>query len=498
MNTHQLIQKHGVQDVFLSRQKGYFKPEEMPMWALPLLLLFVGVLLTMIYGDITGGHNNGLATASMAAFGLFTPLGVLRDKDAPDPKGSGGGEDFEETVLNGIKALKTKQDEVTAKIDNATKETKDCFKELSQLQKKNGDLETKLISIEKAQIAVRREVQLNWGNPIDRINANEEMRTLFSAMVRHACLGKAGVTELSEVHQKALDTINSPGSLNLVSALMKEVYDTMASYGAFTSFDVKTLTAKSTSMRVRTARLKMKVKDEAATGADDTNKAGTSVVIAVKTIFGIVYVSEELLQDSDSDIVSEVLPEFGEAAAERLDHFAIAANGVANDTDGGFTGIFNGGVAAVAAAGHLTVEQLSYEDFIKCLTSVDAGILRRVCKWWSHPQILARALSVKDGNNRPIFLNAIDAPTYGGLGSILGYGVVPAHVAPSTNAASSKVMAFGDPKGNVVGIRRAFEFAASSEAAFADFEVAMRAVMRAASKIRRQQAFAVLTTAAAE
>jgi HK97 family phage major capsid protein len=113
-----------------------------------------------------------------------------------------------------------------------------------------------------------------------------------------------------------------------------------------------------------------------------------------------------------------------------------------------------------------------------------------------HPQILVRALHTKDLNGRPIFLTATEAPTMGGIGSILGFPVVPAHAAPSANTTSSKVAVFGDPSGLVVGLRNGFEMEASDHAGFTTYERYFRGVARAGVKIRRAEAFAVLTLAA--
>src|SRR5262245_1327260 len=50
-----------------------------------------------------------------------------------------------------------------------------------------------------------------------------------------------------------------------------------------------------------------------------------------------------------------------------------------------------------------------------------------------HPQQVARTLGVKDLNGRPIFLTAIEAPSFGVVGSILGYPLTMAAVLPTTN-----------------------------------------------------------------
>ena len=152
----------------------------------------------------------------------------------------------------------------------------------------------------------------------------------------------------------------------------------------------------------------------------------------------------------------------------------------------------------VAAAGHTTTATLTYEDFLNTLLGPSATVLSRPgARWWIHPQMLVRALKVKDLNGRPIFLPSIDAPAPGALGSILGYPVTMAHTAPNTDALSQKIATFGDPQGNAVLLRKDLETAVSDQVKFLEDKTVFRARARAATKIKEATAFGVLTTAAA-
>jgi HK97 family phage major capsid protein len=113
-----------------------------------------------------------------------------------------------------------------------------------------------------------------------------------------------------------------------------------------------------------------------------------------------------------------------------------------------------------------------------------------------HPQILARLMSIKDNNGRPIFLGALEAPSYGAIGTILGYPVIPVMAAPSADAAGLAVAAFGDRNGQVVGLRDDFVFEASDHYRWNTLERSFRAYGRAATGTRRADAFSILTTAA--
>lgn len=113
-----------------------------------------------------------------------------------------------------------------------------------------------------------------------------------------------------------------------------------------------------------------------------------------------------------------------------------------------------------------------------------------------HPHILARTLSVKDSTGRPLFQTAMEAPSFGAIGSILGFPVELCHAAPSTNSAGSKVAAFGDGNGFVVGLRRQITFEASDHHKWNTLQRSFRGYTRAGTKGRRADAFAILTTAA--
>ncbi len=89
----------------------------------------------------------------------------------------------------------------------------------------------------------------------------------------------------------------------------------------------------------------------------------------------------------------------------------------------------------------------------------------------------------------------MEAPSYGAIGTILGYPVIPVMAAPNTDAAGSAVAAFGDRNGQVVGIRDDFVFEASDHYRWNTLERSFRAYGRAATGTRRADAFSILTTA---
>jgi len=335
---------------------------------------------------------------------------------APDNGGAGGtpvlDEQFRKTVLEGVGHVRKTTDEMVAKYDNLDTTTKKAFEDLTKLRGEQTDLQSKVDAIQRIGVALQRESRMANADPIARIAACEEKRTLLNALVRKAASARNPDVRLSEAQRKALNTADSPGSTHLVSDLASDIYDTLSSYGIWSTFAVRNLGTKTTILPVKTVRPVAAWRtSEGGAISDDTNKAGTSGNADVRTMAVLINVANELLQDAEIDVTSDVMMDFAEAIAYRLDWSALQADGTSDATDGG--------------------------------------------------------------------------------------PVVPSFAAPSTNAGGAKVAVFGDPAGMVIGVRRDFEFAASTEAGFGDYETVFRGVMRAAVKIRRAEAFAVLTLPAA-
>ncbi len=439
-----------------------------------------------------------------------------------DAKGEAGGggaglsDDFEEKVMKGIggiedrvKNYSTKTDQLVQNFDNLTKETKKCFEDLTKLKDvanatDSGFKET-VRKIGEIQTQLRREVKMAWGDPVKRIQSDEELRFRFNAAIRLAIDDNSGtmrkmvLNSYGETIKKALGEDSSPGSTLINQQLLSEIYDTLATYGIWNTFGVRRLGTKTTIMPVKTARVvALAIISEGTQITDDANKAGTTVTATVVDIAALLNVYNRLIQDAEFDVTADVLNDFSEACAYRLDWFCTQADGGADTTDGGMTGIFGGGGTDVdAAAGATSVGKTTLEDWINTILGVDAAVLSRPARWWMHPQQIVRALLVRDANGRSIFLNAMEAPAQGGIGSILGYPVTPGHVCPSTDAVSTRVAAFGDPNGQVVGIRNDFSVVASEHFKFDYNQTSFRVIGRAATKIRKSTAFGVLKTAAA-
>jgi HK97 family phage major capsid protein len=402
---------------------------------------------------------------------------------------------FQDQVLKGLGESQKTTDALVANYDNLDAQTKSIFEDITKQKNEFTGLTGQISNIEqsfkKLSLQLRNEQRNAFGNPVQRILADPEKKNLLNAKIR-AALG----APLNEGHQKALTSASGAGATYLRDGLDTDIYDTLGTYGIWSTFDVKSVSTLNNKFLVKTARPNALYFGEGVTITEDTAKAGTSVTCEAKGIKVVLSVPIELLQDSEVDLSNDILSDFLEALAYRMDWSCLQADGTADSADGSMTGIFAGGTASVAATGNVSVETLDFEDYTKCMLTVDEGVLSRESRWWMHPRQLIRSLSVKDSNGRPIFLTATEAPTSAGIGSLLGSPVVSSFAAPTANTTSSKIAVFGDPKGLVVGLRTGIEFAQSNEAKFEDYESTFRGVARFGCKIRKAGAFAVLTNAA--
>jgi HK97 family phage major capsid protein len=419
--------------------------------------------------------------------------------------GGGGGEGDEgepslksisDKVDKGIAAVQRKQEKILADASNWSKELKSVIEDITKLKTSANDTQAareeftkKLASIDAI---VRRDARIAFGNPLQRISADEELRQRVNIAIRLAMDNKGDLVRVvrngyqGDLVKKALGEDASPGSTLINQQLMQEMYDLLVSYGVWSRFGVRRMGTKLTKLPLKTARAKAQfILTEGDTIADDGNKAGATVDLEVEVIAALLNVSLQLLQDSEFDVTADVMDDFAQAYSERLDTACCTATGAADGDNGGMTGVFQFNNPANAGAGLLTVEQTELEDWTRVLLTVDPIVLTRPSTMWCmHPQQIVRALAVKDKNGRPIFLTALEAPAAGSIGSILGYPVCPAYVAPSTNAAGSKIATFGDGQAQVVGVREDYSFEASDHHKWNTYQRSFRGVGRAGTKLR--------------
>lgn len=499
----------------------------------PLLMALRAVKRRKIIHDAFGPRGNRGPLAATLAF----------ETDAdPDP-GTAifGDEKFKTDVLDGLKAQDKRIEGMEAKQAEVLKampaNLKLMLEDLTKLKKHANDTQANFDATTKklasVQAMLQSEARRGWQTPIERIERDEELRARLNIVIRLALSRTAELLsqkmvgqakeltglEINELKAREEQRHNqliigrtplagdsSPGSNLVDDRLAREIYDTLEMFGIWNTFQVVPVGTATTKFPVTTARATANFITSEGAAITEGAFTGDTLNCVVEAIAALIPVSLQLLEDSEFDITSFVMEHFGEAYANRLDHACLNAAGAVNGTDGGMTGVFQGGTAAVADAGGPTVDGgtmtgIKFKDVLRCLTTVSPAVLNRPAKWWLHPHTIIRMLNIVDLNGRPIFLTALEAPAPGSIGSILGRPVVPCFAAPSGNVASSKVAVFGDPRGLVVGMRRAYSFAASDDYKWNTLERTFRGWGRAGVKIRKSTTgpvipFSVLTTSA--
>jgi HK97 family phage major capsid protein len=413
-------------------------------------------------------------------------------------------EQFQETVLRGVNAVEEKfqavernQETLLRNYEQLGRETKQTMEEMTRLKNSANDRAQILTAVQKLQMQLRTEAVAAGLDPIQRIVNDPEKRARLNLAVRLAVDRNGDLRQACEPLARAIGEDTGEGATLIIAQLFKEIYDTLAQYGDWSTLGVRRLGTKVTNFPVKTARvLAQWLTTEAAPIPDDTNEAGSTMTLTVLPNAVLLNVSRQLIEDAEFDVTAMVMEDFQQAWNLRLDTAAFAGDGVADGNNGGFTGLFNAGLKAQAAQGNTTAGTLDFDDVNRCLTTVAPVVLKRKPRWWMHPQMLVRMMGIKDNNGRPIFMGALEAPSYGAIGTILGYPVVPVMAAPNTDGPGQLIAAFGDRNGQVVGVRDDFVFEASDHYRWNTLERSFRAYGRAATGCRQANAFAVLQTAA--
>jgi HK97 family phage major capsid protein len=412
-------------------------------------------------------------------------------------------EEFQKQVLGKVGTIEEQNKKLFADLGNLDGSTKKALEEFTTLKNQFGSVESTMRAMQKLNQQLGLERRAAFGTPAQRIACDEVKRKTFVLnLIKSLELGQFLSTKQREKWagiEKDLDTANTPGSTYISNAEVEDdIYTVLASYGVFNQFDVRRISSKATEVRVKTARIAATFIDEAAAITADSTKAGSKLTVTPGKIAALLAVSSELLEDDSTNLLIDILNDFAEAAAYKMDFICLAADGGADATDGGFTGILGGGgTDRTAASGNTTMATLDYEDVLACVINAPNGVIQRGgAAWWMNPTILAKMLLIKDTTGRALFQSALEAPSYGKIGSILGFPVNPAAAAPTTDSAGARVAAFGDPNALAVRIRRDMQISRSDQWAFDTDEIAFRMTMRGGIKIKAATAFQVLKTAA--
>ncbi len=397
--------------------------------------------------------------------------------------------EFRTTVLRGVKDSADKASNLVTDHKTLKDQAEKAFKDLGDTTKTVQTQAQQIIDLQKALVSAQR-----------NFDPNETPQEYLKRAFKEDCarIGEAvrkGERNINLV-QRAESTSTHPALVP--TAFDDAIYSRVVNFGAFRRLDVHPMSAQTENLIVETDEPVAVFVPENGV-IPESGLALSPVGITAKTIGVILGISGQLLQDSDVDLGAYVSTKFARAVAKRADYAAFMADGTsdAGGLNGGFTGMFNAGTVVSAGAGHTTIGAMTLDDIIKLVTSVPQAVLENNPAWFVNPLLLPQFLGIKDGNGRPIFLNALEAPAYGSIGSILGAPVFPVSVAPNSNAAGLPVAAFGDPMAYTVGVRLDYTFDYSDHARYTAFQRVYRALMRAAFKMKNAANIAVYKTAAA-
>lgn len=464
--------------------------------SLVLSLVVALVALVAVGLLITHPHVALLAACALPFLGIVLPE-----------------EEFQSKVIKGVEDVSAEQkrhtsriDQVASDLDRADKEVKKALEDLTKIKNTCNDFDLAMKAMQKLQASIARNARSSWTDPADRLlGQNEGLGEYLNAVARAVAFPQdthklpaswQKMLQEAAANQKALTGVDSSlGQATIPSEWWKTIYDTLLEYGDYASLKVINVGARTNLVPVATARPSFYWIGAGTGGSGETTAitegsfTGSSVTLSIQTLAAYLLAARELLADSSVDMAPYLTRQMLQSVAFGLDTAAFIGTGAADQTNAGYYGIFyaasvNTQLAAAAAAGNTTIEQTQLEDWQNALLTVSPIVLRRKATWWMHPQVLIRALSVRDKAGRPLFQTFSEAPNPGGIGSILGYPVKLVSVAPTTNAAGNPVAAFGDPDGMAVGLRQDMEFATSDDIKFAENMRAFRCLCRAGVKLK--------------
>jgi hypothetical protein len=338
--------------------------------------------------------------------------------------------------------------------------------------------------------AVERHHQVN--DMVERVlDVDPLRRLLLNAQVRQ--ITGSVMTEEQKDLVRAIDETEVIGG-PLPAVYGQDLYTLQPFYGAYSTLHVQPIGNRRGIFPVITGYPTASFVLPNVQIPEDSSLAGTSVTGATVDVSALINCSLRLLEDAEADLSGFVLENTMQAIGQRLDTACFIGNGVQDPANGGVTGIFPDATIAtsVAASGHVKLENCDQDDFTKVMATVDAATLQRPCRWWVSSALLPALLRCKDGSGKPLLEFH---PEAGGF-YLLGFPVTLVAVAPSTNAAASKVMAFGDPRAYVVPMANAYKLESSDHNRWNYLQRSFRATNRATGKLRKKEGFATLTTAA--
>jgi HK97 family phage major capsid protein len=337
----------------------------------------------------------------------------------------------------------------------------------------------------------------------DVLASAPEKALWLRAVAKHVCGAPASsFTSEERAIVKALTTGDSGlgPAVSVYEGLSPVIYEGLSTFGAARTFGLVPMDGgkkKLASVTGKSDAIWLTPANQGTAITADASITGASISPEVATLGTLVEVSGEVLGDGATTFEGALLTAIIAGLGYRIDWACLQADGTDDTTDGGMTGIFaHGSVPVVnAAPGGITVQLLTFDDFCNTIGAVAASALQYPCRWWIAPDFLPQLLKINDGHGARL----LKPPTnQDDEWRILGFPVTWAAAAPNTNAASTKVAAFGRTDAFTVGLRQDFEIRSSAVGAKWTYNIYLfRGIARARCLMRDATSFAVLKTAGA-
>ena len=170
----------------------------------------------------------------------------------------------------------------------------------------------------------------------------------------------------------------------------------------------------------------------------------TDVELEANELSAYSVVKNATLADARSDIVSWLTEAMAEAAGQELDNQAF------NGTGTPFYGI----LGASGAGYSVTLTGTAFQDVTftalsEMISKLD-GLKKQGARFWMSGGVFHWVRSLKDDQNRPIFVDTVGAPQ---SGTILGYPYTEVIKCPTTTGSNTAFIAFGNLRYYAVGNR---------------------------------------------
>jgi HK97 family phage major capsid protein len=186
---------------------------------------------------------------------------------------------------------------------------------------------------------------------------------------------------------------------------------------------------------------------------NETEEGGptiSEVELSAEELSSYATVKNTTLADSISDIVSWIAEVMANAAGLELDNQAF------NGTGSPFQGLLTyAGKSVTFAAGETGFDDVSFDYLSEVLTKLP-GKRKIGAQWFMSGEVFHYIRVLKDLNDRPIFIDSVAAgdPTAAGqTGRILGYPWNEVTNMPTTSAANTPYIVFGNLMNLVLGRR---------------------------------------------